>query len=60
MSPILQYIALVSPLSYIVDAVMSLAITGDLTFLPIDIAAILIFDFVVYVLSSISFGKIIQ
>jgi ABC-2 type transport system permease protein len=50
----------VNPLSYIVDAVMSLVITGDLTFLPIDIAAILIFDFVVYVLSSISFGKIIQ
>jgi ABC-2 type transport system permease protein len=60
MPPILKYVALGNPLSYIVDAVRSLTITGNLAMLPIDILAIAVFDAVVFILASISFRKIIQ
>jgi ABC-2 type transport system permease protein len=60
MPPILKYVALGNPLSYIVDAVRSLTITGNLAMLPIDILAIAVFDAVVFILASVSFRKIIQ
>jgi ABC-2 type transport system permease protein len=60
MPPALQYIALGNPLSYIVDAVRSLTITGDLAMLPIDILAIAMFDVAVFILASISFRRVIQ
>jgi ABC-2 type transport system permease protein len=60
MPPVLQYIAMGNPLSYIVDAVRSLTITGDLAMLPIDILAIAMFDVAVFILASISFRKVIQ
>ena len=60
MPPVLQYIAMGNPLSYIVDAVRSLTITGDLAMLPIDILAIAMFDVAVFNLASISFRKVIQ
>jgi len=60
MPPILQWFSLVNPMSYIVDAVRSLMITGNLTNLPIDLAAIAIFDAIMFVIASISFKKIIE
>jgi ABC-2 type transport system permease protein len=50
----------VNPLSYIVDAVRSLLITGDLAQLPMDIAAIAIFDVAMFIIASISFKRIIK
>jgi ABC-2 type transport system permease protein len=60
MPPILREISLINPLSYVVDAVRGLLITGDTSGLLLDIAAIAIFDAVMFVLSSISFKRIIE
>ncbi|MEM3402947.1 MAG: ABC transporter permease [Nitrososphaeria archaeon] len=60
MPPLLQEFALVNPMSYVVDAVRSLMITGDLSNLPLDLVAIAIFDLVMFVIASISFRKIIE
>jgi len=57
---IMQCIAHFNPMSYIVDAVRSLMITGDLTSLPIDLAAILAFDAVMFIIASASFKRIIE
>ncbi|MEM3815785.1 MAG: ABC transporter permease, partial [Candidatus Bathyarchaeia archaeon] len=57
---IMQCIAHFNPMSYIVDAVRSLMITGDLTSLPIDLAAILAFDTVMFIIASASFKRIIE
>jgi ABC-2 type transport system permease protein len=56
----LRYFSTVNPLSYVVDAVRGLLITGDLSNLIIDIAAIAIFDVVLFILASISFRRIIE
>jgi len=60
MPPILKALSSVNPLSYIVDAVRSLLITGDLAQLPMDIAAIAIFDVAMFIIASISFKRIIK
>jgi len=60
MPPILKELSSVNPLSYIVDAVRSLLITGDLTQLPLDIVAIAIFDVAMFVVASVSFKRIIK
>jgi len=60
MPPILREISLINPLSYVVDAVRGLLITGDTSGLLLDIAAIAIFDVVMFVLASISFRRIIE
>ena len=60
MPPILREISLINPLSYVVDAVRGLLITGDTSGLLLDIAAIAIFDAVMFVLASISFRRIIE
>ncbi|MEM3194279.1 MAG: ABC transporter permease [Candidatus Bathyarchaeia archaeon] len=57
---IMQYIAHFNPMSYIVDAVRSLMITGDLTNIPVDLAAILMFDAVMFTVASASFKRIIE
>ena len=60
MPPTLREISLINPLSYVVDAVRGLLITGDTSGLLLDIAAIAIFDAVMFVLASISFRRIIE
>jgi ABC-2 type transport system permease protein len=60
MPRVLQDFSAFNPLSYVVDAVRGLLITGDLSGLPLDLAAIAIFDAVLFVLASISFRRIIE
>lgn len=60
MPPVLQYFAAFNPLTYAVDAVRGLMISGDLTNLSLDIAAVVIFDIVMFTVASISFRKIIE
>lgn len=60
MPPILQEFALVNPMSYVVDAVRSLMISGDLSSLPIDLLAIVLFDVIMFGIASVSFKKIIE
>ena len=60
MPPVLQYFAAFNPLTYAVDAVRGLMISGDLTNLLLDIAAVVIFDIVMFTVASISFRKIIE
>lgn len=56
----LKYFSAVNPLSYVVDAVRGLMITGDLSNLLIDVCAIALFDVVMFIVASISFKRIIQ
>jgi ABC-2 type transport system permease protein len=56
----LQYFSAVNPMSYVVDATRGLMITGDLTNLLVDLAAIAVFDIVMFILASISFKRIIE
>jgi ABC-2 type transport system permease protein len=56
----LKYFSSVNPMSYVVDAVRGLMITGDLSNLWIDLIAIAIFDVVLFILASVSFKKIIE
>ncbi|MEM2341454.1 MAG: ABC transporter permease [Candidatus Bathyarchaeia archaeon] len=60
MPEIMQWIARFNPLSYVVDAVRSLIISGDLIHLPVDLAAIIIFDAIMFVIASINFRRIIE
>ena len=60
MPPALQYVALVNPLTYAVDAVRGLLISGDISNLALDVAAILVFDLVIFAVASASFKKIIE
>jgi ABC-2 type transport system permease protein len=60
MPRILQDFSVVNPLSYVVDAVRGLMITGDLSNLLIDLGAIAVFDVVMFILASISFRRIIE
>ncbi|MEM3448311.1 MAG: ABC transporter permease, partial [Nitrososphaerota archaeon] len=60
MPPILRELSTFNPLSYVVDAVRGLLITGDLSNLLLDIIAIMIFDIVMFILASMSLRKIIE
>jgi ABC-2 type transport system permease protein len=60
MSHLLQTIAVLNPLTYAVDAVRGLAISGDVSHLLRDSAAMIIFDVVMFIVASISFKKIIE
>lgn len=60
MPAILQYFAVFNPLTYAVDAVRGLMISGDLTGLLPDFAAIIIFDVLMFAIASVSFRKIIE
>jgi len=60
MPPILQELAVINPLSYVVDAVRGLIISGDLSSLPIDLLAIVFFDVIMFGVASVSFKKIIE
>jgi ABC-2 type transport system permease protein len=56
----LKYFSSFNPLSYVVDSVRGLLITGNLSNLPLDLAAIALFDGVMFILASISFRRIIE
>jgi ABC-2 type transport system permease protein len=60
MPSILRNFSAVNPMSYVVDAVRGLMISGDLSNLPIDVGAIAVFDIVMFVIASISFKRIIE
>jgi len=60
MPPILQYFAIINPMSYVVDAVRSLMVSGDFAALPQDIFVLVIFDLVMFSAASVSFKKIIE
>jgi ABC-2 type transport system permease protein len=56
----LQYFAAVNPLSYVVDAVRGLMISGNLSSLLADVAFITVFDLLMFSLAAISFRRIIE
>jgi ABC-2 type transport system permease protein len=60
MPQILRDFSAVNPMSYVVDAVRGLMISGDLSNLLIDLVAIAVFDAVMFFLASISFKRIIE
>jgi ABC-2 type transport system permease protein len=47
-------------MSYVVDAVRSLMITGNVSQLGVDLLAILAFDLVMFAVASVSFRRIIE
>ena len=53
-------IAVINPLTYVVDAMRDLLVTGSLSSLPVDILAIVLSTLVFLVLASIGFRKIIS
>ncbi|MCX6801707.1 MAG: ABC transporter permease [Candidatus Diapherotrites archaeon] len=55
-----QIFAKINPMTYVVDAMRSLMITGNLSQLPLDIAAIAIFVVVVFTAASLTFKKVIE
>ncbi len=60
MPVLLQRFAVLNPLTYAVDAVRGLMISGDLSHLLRDTAAIVVFDALMFVAASASFRKIIE
>ncbi len=60
MPPVLQTISAWNPMSYVVDAVRGLIISGDLTNLLMDIVVIIVFDVLIFLIASLAFKKIIQ
>ncbi len=60
MPPVLQQISTFNPMSYIIDAVRSLFITGDFSNLPLDIGVLILFDAVMFAIATLSFKRIIE
>jgi ABC-2 type transport system permease protein len=56
----LKAIATINPLSYVVNAMRALLVTGDLTNLPVDMFAITLATAVFVTLASLSFRRIIS
>jgi ABC-2 type transport system permease protein len=56
----LQYIAVANPLSYVVDAMRSMLITGNYANLPIDILALVIATVTFVSLASITIKKLLE
>jgi len=57
---ILKYLSAGNPMTYIVDAVRCLMITGNMSTLPTDLIVILVFVVVMYILAAVSFKRIIE
>jgi len=55
----LQMIAKINPLTYMVDGLRALLVTGDVSRLPFDIAVLVIITFVTSVLSAYMYPKVI-
>ena len=60
MPPILQAFSAVNPMTYMVSALRALLITGDLSSLGIDLAAIIAFDLVIFWLAARNFRQVIN
>jgi ABC-2 type transport system permease protein len=60
MPPLLKEFALVNPMSYAVDAVRGLLISGNISNLAFDVSAITIFVVVMLAIASVSFKRIIE
>ena len=60
MPPFLQAIAILNPITYAVDAVRGLMISGDVSNVAQDLMAVIIFDLLMFLVASISFKKIIE
>jgi ABC-2 type transport system permease protein len=60
MPPILQQIAVYNPLTYVVDAIRGLLITGSIENLGLDLLVIVLFDALMFLIAALSFKKIIQ
>ncbi|MCX6817506.1 MAG: ABC transporter permease [Candidatus Aenigmarchaeota archaeon] len=60
MPPLLKEFALVNPMSYAVDAIRGLLISGNISNLAFDISAITIFVVVMLAIASVSFKRIIE
>jgi ABC-2 type transport system permease protein len=56
----LKVIARVNPLSYIVDALRALLVTGDFSHLPLDLGVLVLSVIVLVGLASLSFRRIIE
>ncbi len=56
----LKAIATINPMSYVVDAMRGLLVSGDLSSLPIDILAIALATIVLITIASFSFRRIIS
>ncbi len=56
----LQAIAIVNPLSYVVDAMRSMLLTGDYSTLPTDILALIVSTLILVTLASISLKRLIE
>ncbi len=56
----LKVLAQINPLSYIVDAMRALLVTGQFASLPMDLAAIVAATVIITTLASVSFSRIIS
>ncbi len=56
----LQFLARLNPLSYLIDAIRALLITGDLSGLLLDLGAVSVFLILVFAAASVSFRRIID
>ena len=56
----LQYVARINPLSYVVDAMRALLVTGQFGNLPVDVGALVLATTLVIVLATWIFRRIIE
>ena len=60
MPPIIQSLAQINPMTYMVDAVRGLMFTGDLSTLPLSLLAITLFNFALFGLATWQFRQIVE
>jgi ABC-2 type transport system permease protein len=60
MPPVMQAIATYNPMTYVVDAVRGLIITGNVVNIWLDIGVIILFDVVLFAIATACFRRIIQ
>lgn len=60
MPPALRELALFNPMSYVVDAVRELMVSGNLANLATDLVVIALFDTVMFLVASVSFKRIVE
>ncbi len=59
MPPWLQFVARINPLSYMVDGLRALIVTGDYSQLPFDIAILLVVTFVISIISAYMYPNVV-
>jgi ABC-2 type transport system permease protein len=60
MPPVIRFIASINPMSYAVDAVRGLLITGAVQNLAVDFAFVLCFDALIIILTAKALGRILE